>query len=210
MRKLIVTIAALVVLALLAALGINLFRNSGPRDRVKGDDGEKIIVEELSWYIHGDKQNGRIFKPTDENGNCPDSLGTRPVAMFFHDPMKSEMPESLLKSLSSMGVIGYSASCPEKSKDIETLIKRMGRESFATEDLLFVMADSYSADAVVKAIIKVGHKTAGLILFEPALQGKSGATVAQHSNEILSISSEQMPQKMSLVEDYMEVRGAFK
>lgn len=210
MKKLIATIAALIVLVLLAALGINLFQNSGPRKRVKGDGGEKIIVEELSWYIHGEKHTGKLFKPTDENGNCPDSLGTRPVALFFHDPMKSDAPESMLKSLSSMGVIGYSAACPDKPKDIETIIRRMGKESFATEDLLFVMADTYSADAVVKAIIKVGSKTAGLILFEPALQGKSGATVAQHSNEILSISSEQMHQKMSLVEDYMEVRGAFK
>ena len=210
MRKLIGTIAALVVLAVLAALGVNIFRNSGPRERVKGEDGEKIIVEELSWYNHGEKQDGRIFKPAGENGDNLESLSDRPVVIFFHDPIKTDFAESMLTNLSSQGVVGYSTSCPDKSRDIETIIKKMGKEDFACEDLIFIMADQYSADAVVKAIIKVGNRTAGLILFEPALQSKAGATVAQHSSEILTITSEQMGQCRSLVEDYMEIRGAFK
>lgn len=210
MKKIIAAIAAVVILAILGALGINIFRNMGPRDREKAENGSTLVVEELSWYNHGEKQGGKVWKPGDENGNFSDSLGTRPVAMFFHDPVKGAYAESIVKRLASQGVIGYTTSCPEKSKDIESLIKRMGKQSFADQDRIFIIADTYAADAVVKAMLNVGRKTAGLVLIEPMLQGKSAVTAKRYGNEILSISPEQKGEAFSLMEDYMELRGAFK
>lgn len=54
--------------AMLGIVGLNLFKDAGPRERMKAENGSRIIVEELSFYRHGDKVFGKIFKPTDENG----------------------------------------------------------------------------------------------------------------------------------------------
>ena len=210
MKKLIGTIVAVILLALLGVLGINIFKGMGPRERVKAEDGERLVVEDLGWYSHGEKQCGKIWKPADENGCFPDSMGTRPVVIFFHDPMKSKEAGSLISRLVSQGVIGYTIACPDKEKDIETIIRKMGKESFADKDLIFIIADTYAADATVKAILKVGSKTAGLILIGHELQGKSAVTVRQHASEILEIDKNQKSQALDLITDYMEIRGAFK
>ena len=43
MKKFIATLATLIVLALLGVLGINLFKNTGPREKVKTDGNKQKI-----------------------------------------------------------------------------------------------------------------------------------------------------------------------
>ena len=81
---------SVILLALLGIFGLNYLKKNGPRERVVSPDGAKIIVEEMSYYIGGDKLFGKVFKPSDENGNFPDSLGPMPVVVYFHKPLKTE------------------------------------------------------------------------------------------------------------------------
>lgn len=99
MKKVIVSLISALLVALLGVIGLNIFKNASPRERVKADNGSRIIVEELSFYHGNDKIFGKVFKPADEKGFFPDSLGPRPVVIFFHEPLKTAYPEGFVKGL---------------------------------------------------------------------------------------------------------------
>ena len=73
MKKVILSIVSVIILALLGIVSLNQMKNNGPRGRVISPTGSKIIVEEMSYYIGGEKVFGKVFKPADGNGNYPDS-----------------------------------------------------------------------------------------------------------------------------------------
>ena len=75
MKKIILSIVSVILLALLGLLGFHNLKTNGPRGRVISPTGSKIIVEEMSYYVGGEKIFGRLYKPADVNGNFPDSLG---------------------------------------------------------------------------------------------------------------------------------------
>ena len=104
MKKFIATLAALIILALLGLLGVNLFRNSGPRERIKAENGSKIIVEELSYYRNNGKLFGKVYKPAGEDGYF--SGTDYPTVVFFHEQLKTNLPESVLKALVPEGIVG--------------------------------------------------------------------------------------------------------
>ena len=99
MKKLIIALVSAILLSILGIAGLNYMKSNGPRDRVLSPSGSKIIVEEMSYYVSGEKIFGKLFKPADENGNFPDSLGPLPLVLFFHEPLKTEWAENMMKSL---------------------------------------------------------------------------------------------------------------
>ena len=176
MKKVIISVIILIVLALRAVLGIRLVNEGSPRSHETTREGTEIISEALSWYRGGEKISGKIFKPCDENGVFDTSFGARPLVVFFHDPMKTASAGKLIARLVPMGVIGYSVDCPAKAEDMSFLISKMGKQEYVDKDRIFIIADSSSSDKAVNALLKVGRKTAGAILLEPRLQGKAGWT----------------------------------
>ncbi|HCQ72656.1 MAG TPA: hypothetical protein DIT75_04560 [Rikenellaceae bacterium] len=210
MKKVIVSLVASLLVALLGIIGLNIFKDSSPRERVKAEDGSKVIMEELSFYRHGDKIFGKVFKPTDENGFFPDSLGPRPVVVFFHEPLKTAFPEGLVKSLVPEGLVGYTTAFHENAKDITFMVKKIGREKFADSERIILIADTFSSEDVVKASYKLGKAVSGLILFEPELSEKAGRLIPKLGYEVLTIDSAGKTSARSSILDYLETRGALK
>lgn len=210
MKKVIVSLVASLLVALLGIIGLNIFKDSSPRERVKAEDGSKVIMEELSFYRHGDKIFGKVFKPTDENGFFPDSLGPRPVVVFFHEPLKTAFPEGLVKSLVPEGLVGYTTAFHENAKDITFMVKKIGKEKFADTERIILIADTFSSEAVVKASYKLGKAVSGLILFEPELSEKASRLIPKLGYEVLTIDSTGKTSARSSILDYLEIRGALK
>lgn len=207
MKKFIATLATLIVLALLGVLGINLFKNTGPREKIKAEGG-KMIVEEMSYYRGSGKLFGKVYKPVGEDGTF--SGADCPAVIFFHESLKTNLPESMMKSLVPEGIIGYTAASHGKAGDVGFLIKKVRSEDFVSDDLVFVIADAASSQAVVEAVSKIGSKVAGLILFEPELSGKAAGIYDRYKDEFLTIGASSKDSAVSLVKDYLESRGALK
>ena len=210
MKRLIISIVTLILLALLGIVGVNQINKNGPRGRVISPTGSKIIVEEMSYYVNGEKIFGKVFKPADANGNFPDSLGAFPFVVFFHEPLKTEWPESLIKAIVPKGVIGYTCGFRGSEKDAESLVKRLRKEKMIQDDMVFIISDASCGNEVVKAVTKLGHKIQGLVLIEPSLTGKARETYVRYAKEFLTINESAKPNAASMIEDYLEERGALK
>ena len=210
MRKFIGSLIVIALLALLTVFGLNIFKSVGPRTRENAPDGSQVVVEEMSYYIGGSKVFGRLYKPADENGNYPDSLGAKPVVIFFHEPLKTDFPESVIKSLVPEGLIGYVSGFRDKEKDIVSLVKRMRREKFTEPDMVFLIGDNSCGNEVVEAASKLGSRIQGLVLIEPRLTGKANELYLRYGKEFLTIDSSSKGNAVTLIEDYLETRGALK
>ena len=205
MKKIIVSLATLILVALLGVFGLK-YLNNNPRERVKIEDGSTMTVEELSFYSGGEKLFGRLYyKPSTEG-----SQNQTPVVIYFHEPLKTAWPESVIKSLVAKELSGYACGFRGDAKDAVKIVKRIGRESFADPDMLFLVSDSSCADEIVLAAAKLGQKIQGLILIEPTLTGKAREIDLRYGKEFLTIDSSQRGEAMSLIEDYLEERGALK
>lgn len=210
MKKVIISVVASLLVALLGIIGLNIFKDASPRERVKAENGSRIIVEELSFYRHGDKIFGKVFKPADENGFFPDSLGPRPVIVFFHEPLKTAFPEGLVKSLVPEGLVGYTTAFHENAKDISFMVKKIGKEKFADAERIILIADPFSSEAAVKASYRLGKNVSGLILIEPELGEKVSRLVPKLGYEVLTIDAAGKTSARASILDYLETRGALK
>lgn len=168
MKKLVVSLAVAIIAALLGVGGWVLFKGAGPRERVEGGNGTKVIVEELSYYNRGRKVYGKVFKPSDENGNFPDSLGTRPVVIYFHESLSTAAPEKMLRQIAARGVVGYSAAFHDKKSEIGFLVKKIGRERFADKDLIFLLTDGAADKAADALASRRRGGVAGHLVIDPA------------------------------------------
>lgn len=210
MKRVIISLVSVILLALLGIVGFNQMKNNGPRGRVISPTGSKIIVEEMSYYVGGEKVFGKVFKPADANGNYPDSLGALPLLVFFHEPLKTEWPENLIKSIVPSGVLGYTCGFRGSEKDAESLVRRLRKEKMVMDDMVFLICDSSCGNETVKAATKLGHKLQGLILIEPSLTGKARETYVRYAKEFLTINESSKPNAVQMIEDYLEERGALK
>ena len=210
MKKVIVSLIVSLLAAMLGIVGLNLFKDAGPRERMKAENGSRIIVEELSFYRHGDKVFGKIFKPTDENGFFPDSLGPRPVIIFFHEPLKTAYPEGLLKSLAPEGLIGYSTAFHERGNDVRFMVKKIRKEKFADAERIILIADTFSAEAVTKAAYRLKKSVSGLILIEPEVSESVSRLTPKLGYEVLTVSTSEKTSARIKILDYLEIRGALK
>lgn len=210
MKKIIVSLIVSLLAAMLGIVGLNLFKDAGPRERMKAENGSRIIVEELSFYRHGDKVFGKIFKPTDENGFFPDSLGPRPVIIFFHEPLKTAYPEGLLKSLVPEGLIGYSTAFHERGNDVRFMVKKIRKEKFADAERIILIADTFSAEAVTKAAYRLKKSVSGLILIEPEVSESVSRLTPKLGYEVLTVSTSEKTSARIKILDYLEIRGALK
>lgn len=210
MKKVVISLVSSLLIALLGIIGLNIFKNSGPRERVKAENGSRIIVEELSFYRHNDKIFGKVFKPADEKGFFPDSLGSRPVIVFFHEPLKTAFPEELVKSLVPEGLVGYTTAFHENANDIRFMVKKIGKEKFADAERIILIGDTFSAEAVVKASYKLGKAVSGLILINPELDEKDSRIVPKLGYEVLTINDAGKTSARNTILDYLETRGALK
>ena len=210
MKKLIISLASVILLALLGLAGLNQIKQNGPRGRVISPTGSKVIVEEMSYYVNGEKIFGKVFKPTDENGNFTDSMGQMPLLIYFHEPLRTEFPETVVKSLVSNHIVGYTCGFRGDGKDILAIVKRMSREKFVQPGMVFIVSDCSRADDIMKAVAKLGHKIQGLVLVEPNLTGQAREIYVRYGKEFLTINESQKGNAVSLIEDYLEERGALK
>lgn len=210
MKKVIVSLISALLVALLGVIGLNIFKNASPRERVKADNGNRIIVEELSFYHGNDKIFGKVFKPADEKGFFPDSLGPRPVVIFFHEPLKTAYPEGFVKALVPEGLIGYTTAFHEKDKDVEFMVKKISKERFADSDRIYLVGDSFASEAVVKAAYKLKKAVSGLILIEPELSDKTAGLVPRLGYDVLTIDAAGKASAKTAAIDYLELRGALK
>lgn len=210
MKKVIVSLISALLVALLGVIGLNIFKNASPRERVKADNGSRIIVEELSFYHGNDKIFGKVFKPADEKGFFPDSLGPRPVMIFFHEPLKTAYPEGFVKALVPEGLIGYTTAFHEKDKDVEFMVKKISKERFADSDRIYLVGDSFASEAVVKAAYKLKKAVSGLILIEPELSDKTAGLVPRLGYDVMTIDAAGKASAKTEAIDYLELRGALK
>lgn len=210
MKKVIVSLISALLVALLGVIGLNIFKNASPRERVKADNGSSIIVEELSFYHGNDKIFGKVFKPADEKGFFPDSLGPRPVVIFFHEPLKTAYPEGFVKALVPEGLIGYTTAFHEKDKDVEFMVRKISKERFADSDRIYLVGDSFASEAVVKAAYKLKKAVSGLILIEPELSDKTAGLVPRLGYDVLTIDAAGKASAKTATIDYLELRGALK
>lgn len=210
MKKVIVSLISALLVALLGVIGLNIFKNASPRERVKAENGSRIIVEELSFYHGNDKIFGKVFKPADEKGFFPDSLGPRPVVIFFHEPLKTAYPEGFVKALVPEGLIGYTTAFHEKDKDVEFMVKKISKERFADSDRIYLLGDSFASEAVVKAAYKLKKAVSGLILIEPELSDKTAGLVPRLGYDVLTIDAAGKASAKTAAIDYLELRGALK
>ena len=210
MKKVIVSLISALLVALLGVIGLNIFKNASPRERVKAENGSRIIVEELSFYHGNDKIFGKVFKPADEKGFFPDSLGPRPVVIFFHEPLKTPYPEGFVKALVPEGLIGYTTAFHEKDKDVEFMVKKISKERFADSDRIYLVGDSFASEAVVKAAYKLKKAVSGLILIEPELSDKTAGLVPRLGYDVLTIDAAGKASAKTAAIDYLELRGALK
>ncbi|MGN1216307.1 MAG: hypothetical protein ACI4TJ_08675 [Candidatus Cryptobacteroides sp.] len=210
MKKIITAIVVVLLLAALGILGFRFLGSDSPRRHETTREGNSLVTEKLGWYRGSELISGKLIRPCDSSGTFDESFGARPLVMFVHDPMKVSAAEKVTKQLVPMGVIGYIVPCPDKAEDIVFLIRKMAGQEYADKDRIFLVADSFSSDKVVNALIKAGRKTAGAILLEPQLQGKAALTVERHGAELLVVAPEQEGNALELITDYMEERGAFK
>lgn len=210
MKKVIVSLISALLVALLGVIGLNIFKNASPRERVKADNGSRIIVEELSFYHNSDKIFGKVFKPADEKGFFPDSLGPRPVMIFFHEPLKTAYPEGFVKALVPEGLIGYTTAFHEKDKDVEFMVRKISKERFADSDRIYLVGDSFASEAVVKAAYKLKKAVSGLILIEPELSDKTAGLVPRLGYDVMTIDAAGKASAKTDAIDYLELRGALK
>lgn len=210
MKKVIVSLISALLVALLGVIGLNIFKNASPRERVKADNGSRIIVEELSFYHGNDKIFGKVFKPADEKGFFPDSLGPRPVVIFFHEPLKTAYPEGFVKALVPEGLIGYTTAFHEKDKDVEFMVRKISKERFADSDRIYLVGDSFASEAVVKAAYKLKKAVSGLILIEPELSDKTAGLVPRLGYDVMTIDAAGKASAKTEAIDYLELRGALK
>lgn len=210
MKKVIVSLISALLVALLGVIGLNIFKNASPRERVKAENGSRIIVEELSFYHGNDKIFGKVFKPADEKGFFPDSLGPRPVVIFFHEPLKTAYPEGFVKALVPEGLIGYATAFHEKRKDVEFMVRKISKERFADSDRIYLVGDSFASEAVVKAAYKLKKAVSGLILIEPELSDKTAGLVPRLGYDVMTIDTAGKASAKTAAIDYLELRGALK
>ncbi len=178
MKKLIGRLALAIIAALLGYGGWSLYKNAGPRERVTGENGTRVLVEELSYYNHGDKVFGRVFKPGDENGNFPDSLGTRPLVLYLHAPLKSAASEAILRSVVCKGVIGFSAGFHGGKSEIAFLVKKLASERFVDRDLIFLVTDGPADEAAYAFARKRRNGVAGHLAVDASDPKAAAAEVA--------------------------------
>ncbi len=210
MKKVIVSLISALLVALLGVIGLNIFKNASPRERVKAENGSRIIVEELSFYHGNDKIFGKVFKPADEKGFFPDSLGARPVVIFFHEPLKTAYPEGFVKALVPEGLIGYTTAFHEKGKDVEFIVKKIGKERFTDSDRIYLICDTFASEAVVKTAYKLEKAVSGLIIIEPELSDKTAGLIPKLGYDVLTIDASGKSSAKAKAIDYLELRGALK
>jgi hypothetical protein len=210
MKKIIISLVSSLLVVLLGILGLNMFKGAGPRERIKAENGSSIIVEELSFYRHNDKIFGKIFKPADENGYFPDSLGAMPVVIFFHEPLKTSYPESIAKALAKEGLICYVSAYHEKEKDVEFIIKKISKEKFTDTERIYLISDSYSSEAVVKASCNLRKYVNGLVMIESELDDKTERMVRGMDFDVLDLAEGDISTAKAAILDYLELRGALK
>jgi len=208
MKKFIGGLAIAIAAALLGILGFNMLRNSGPRERVKTEGGGKAIVEELSYYSGGRKVFGKVYKPTDEEGNFTKEFGSLPTVVFLHKPLATSLPEKTLKNLTSHGLVGYQSAFHGKQKDVRTVMKKLASESFVEKDLMFLVADSTTAEVAAEYAARHSKDIAGLVLVAPSEEVASSPELKKVGKDVLVVKD--AAGAMPSILGYLEEKGAMK
>jgi len=207
MKKLLLSLAAALVLASLGFFGWKAFGPEKVRERITTREGTNVVSEELSYYLHGKKAFGKVYKPCDEDGRSVESEGTRPVVLFFHEPLKTAFAGKKAQALAGRGIFACTFACDGNERTVRNLAAKVTGERFADRDLVFLAADGFSGGAVATAALKLKDKAAGMILFAPSLDEKTLRQLPRLPYETLSAGADA---KMDEVFAYLEEHGAMK
>ena len=207
MKKLLLSLAAALVLACLGYFGWKAFGPEKVRERITTREGANVISEALSYYLRGQKAFGKVYKPCDEDGRSVESEGTRPVVLFFHEPLKTAFAAKTAQALAGRGVFACTFSCDGNERTVRNLAAKVAGERFADPDLIFLAADGFSGGAVAAAALKRKDRAAGLMLFAPSLDEKTLRQLPRLPYETLSVGADG---KMDEVFAYLEEHGAMK
>lgn len=176
-KGLIKTLAAAVILTLLGVGGSIYVKSLSPRKTIQ-EEGMKIYVEGLSFYSGSDKIVGTVYKPQD-------TTGKKPVVIWCHDlGSDAKSADQVCRAIASKGYIAYafdfrggspqskstgdplSMSVNTEKKDLETVIGKLRKESFVSDNRIYL--GGYSMGALVASMASGEKGVKGLILVAPA------------------------------------------
>ena len=108
------------------------------------------------------------------------------------------------------GLIGDTTAFHEKGKDVEFIVKKIGKERFADSDRIYLVSDTFASEAVVKAAYKLKKTVSGLMLIEPELSDKTAGLIPKLGYDVLTIDASGKSSAKDKAIDYLELRGALK
>ena len=181
MKKLKITGIALIAAALLTGGGYLVLKNLNPRQRVKGENGAKIVVEALSYYnSSGQKISGRIYRQEGISGKLP-------LAVFCHGfGSTMHSGDDFCKALASRGWAAYAfdfrggsrnstsdgstldMSVMTEVEDATLVLKKLGKEKFVDRKNVFLIGQSQGGEVAALTAADLKKDVSGLVLIFPA------------------------------------------
>ena len=171
-----------VVVALTAGALWFLLRNTGPRETIKGSSGTRIDIEELSFYIKGDKVFGKVYRPVS------DSLTRLPAVVVCHDIGRSaDDCDALCRRIADRGFIGYcfdfkggsdysrstgdplAMSARTEAEDIKGVLKALRKVPYIKDSRVYLAGEGLGALSAAMAAASDKALARALILISPSV-----------------------------------------
>ena len=159
-----------------------LLRNTGPRDTVKGSSGTKIDIEELSFYIKGEKIFGKVYRPSS------DTLVKLPAVVVCHDIGRSaDDCDALCRRIADQGLIGYcfdfrggsdysrssgdtfEMSARTEAEDVKGILKALRKIPYIKDSRIYLAGEGLGALAAAMAAASDNSLARALILISPSV-----------------------------------------
>lgn len=161
--------------------GMKYLQSQSPRQLMKNEEGDKVAVEELSFYDGEDKIYGKVYKSAD-------SLRRSPVIVFCHGiGVNADYGERYCKDAVSQGFVAYSfdfrggspdcrstgrgmteMSVVTEKDDLDVVLKRLKRLRYVDKNKIFLMGHSQGGLVAAMEAADKPSRIAGLILLAPA------------------------------------------
>lgn len=151
--------------------GVKYYQSRSPRHLMKNHSGERVAVEELSYFDGLNKIYGKIYKPE------ADEFGKRPALVFCHGlGVNADFGDKYCKEAVAQGYVAYAFDFRGGSPDSRSTGMDMTGMSVLTEkeDLEFVLSHLRRERFVRKSeIYLAGHSQGGLVASITAAEQKS-------------------------------------
>ena len=151
------------ILMILGGIAYSLWPDSeSPRQKMRSA-GERIFVENLSFYRTGNKVPGKVYRP------ALDSLDRLPVVVYVQN---MEHGEPWCKDIAGGGWIAYSfdfSSADEKRRNQELIAVIKGVKSlpYADKKRIYLLGEGAGCLSASQYAFSHPRETAGLMLISP-------------------------------------------